>query len=309
MYDPRQIIDLVAGNVRKTKNPLAVPKPVLNRWWRGRDLPRSGDALLFTGMMYQFVPYIEKSTAYLERFEHTRLAGHIGHARRVPAVLSGLTLAAMTPAREKKRYNGILLNIADLLTRSGVDFYYDPRLDEYSGILLYDLGDQEEFVRHANFVAGRLRAGGVRRVITVDPHTTYALKVLFPRYTGIELEVHAYFELLDLVPKNGGRKIALHDPCFYGRYLELSGVPAKILAGLDVECAPLLASGPYTTCCGGPAESMFPSMSRELAQRRISELSPAGTQIVAMCPICLGSLRKAGAQVEDLSGVLCHSAA
>jgi Fe-S oxidoreductase len=65
-----------------------------------------------------------------------------------------------------------------------VDFFYDPRLDDYSGVLLYDLGDQDSFVQHAKYVAAKLKQNGIRKLITVDPHTTYALKILFPKYTG-----------------------------------------------------------------------------------------------------------------------------
>ena len=58
-------------------------------------------------------------------------------------------------------------------------------MDRYSGILLYDLGDQRGFVRHARWLADRLQKAGVTKLITVDPHTTYALKELFPKYTGV----------------------------------------------------------------------------------------------------------------------------
>ncbi len=74
MYNPKDIIDLIADNVRKTKNPFGVPKFAINDWWKKANVPQKGDALLFTGLMYQFVPYIEKSTSYLTRFEDTKWA-------------------------------------------------------------------------------------------------------------------------------------------------------------------------------------------------------------------------------------------
>jgi Fe-S oxidoreductase len=190
-----------------------------------------------------------------------------------------------------------------------VDFFYNPKLDDYSGVLLYDLGDQEGFVQHAKYVASKLKQNGIKKLITVDPHTTYALKKLYPEYIGESFEVHAYFELLNLTSKNGPQRITLHDPCFYGRYLELSDVPAKILSGMDIECAPIRNSGLFTHCCGGPAESMSPKLSKEVGERRIEELEETGEPIVAMCPICLGNLQKAGANVEDLSTVIARNAA
>ena len=77
MYNPKDIIDIIAGNVRKTRNPFGIPKFLVNRWHKGLDMPSEGDAMLFTGLMYQFVPYIEKSTKYLAKYEDTFLSGFI----------------------------------------------------------------------------------------------------------------------------------------------------------------------------------------------------------------------------------------
>ena len=307
MYNPRDIIEVIAGNVRKTRNPFGIPKFLVNRWYKGTNVPRQGDAMLFTGLMYQFVPYIEKSTTYLAQFEDTAWANYVRFAGWVPSYLSGIGLALMTPKSEKRKFNGILQNIVQILRAAAVDFYYRPDLDDYSGVLLYDLGDQESFVRHARYVAGKLKGAGIKKLITVDPHTTYALKVLFPKYADAHFEVKTYFELVKFQSKNGHRRITLHGPCFYGRYLELSNVPKKVLADLGVECAPVRNAGQFTHCCGGPAESISPKLSAEVADRRLAELNLAGEKIVAMCPICLGNLKKIGADVEDLATVIAQS--
>jgi Fe-S oxidoreductase len=306
MYHPKDIIDLIADNVKKTKNPFGIPKFAVNNWWKGTGIKRQGDGLLFTGLMYQFIPYIDKSTAYLALLEDTKLADYLGYGKYLPKLLPGLGLAMITPGKEKKKFNGILKDIAKILTKSNVDFYYDPKMDDYSGVLLYDLGDQEGFVEHANYVASKLKQNGVTKIITVDPHTTYAMKILYPKYTGVSFEVHTYFELLNLNSRNGHQKITIHDPCFYGRYLELSDIPVKVLSGLDIECVPIRNSGLFTNCCGGPAESISPKLSEEVGGRRFKELEAANAPIVAMCPICLGNLRKAGAEVEDLSTVIAR---
>ncbi|MFC1811119.1 (Fe-S)-binding protein [Thermodesulfobacteriota bacterium] len=308
MYNPRDIIDLIADNVGKTRNPFGIPKSLVNNWWKKATVNREGGALLFTGLMYQFVPYIEKSTRYLEQFEDTFWARYIRFAQYAPKLLTGLGLALITPGEEKYKSNTILKNIAGILTKSGVDYYYNPELDDYSGILLYDLGDQESFVRHAEFVSAKLKRAGVKKLITVDPHTTYALKVLFPKYIGTSFDVKAYFELIDLSSKNGNGRVTLHDPCFYGRYLELSDVPEKVLSKLGIECVPIRNSGQFTNCCGGPAESISPKLSREVLDRRAEELQGTGAPIVAMCPICLGHLKKSGAEVEDLSTLIARCA-
>jgi Fe-S oxidoreductase len=117
---------------------------------------RDGDALLFTGLMYQFIPYIDKTTHYLEQYEDTGWANYLRYAKYIPKLLSGIGLALMTSGKEKKRSDRILHDIVKILKKSTVDFGYKPELDDYSGILLYDLGDQDGFVRHAEYVAANL---------------------------------------------------------------------------------------------------------------------------------------------------------
>ena len=304
MYNPKDIIELIADNVKKTKSPFGIPKFMANTWWKDASVAREGDALLFTGLMYQFVPYIDKTTHYLEKYEDTGWANYLNYAKYFPKLISGIGLALMTSGKEKKKSGRILQDIVKILKKSKVNFGYKPELDEYSGILLYDLGDQDGFIRHAEHVAAKLKRAGIKKIITVDPHTTYALKMLYPKYTGESFEVKTYFELIDFSSHNGSRRVTLHDPCFYGRYLELSDVSQNVLKKFNIECVNVRNSGEFTNCCGGPAESISPKLSKEVLDRRVEELQSTGLPIIAMCPICLGNLRKAGANVEDFSTLI-----
>ncbi len=304
MYNPRDIIEILAGNVRKTMSPFGVPKGMVNGWWKTEGLRQDEKTLLFTGLMYQFVPYIETATRQMERYEDTTWTAYLKYARYVPSTLSGLGLAMLTPAAEKEKAARHLRNIVKVLRASGTRFGYRPDLDEYSGILLYDLGDQDNFVRHARIVAEKLQKAGVRKIITTDPHTTYALKVLYPKYVGASFEVSTYFEALHLRESGAGKKITLHDPCFYGRYLELSNAPRRILGEIGFECVDVRESGLFTSCCGGPAESISPKLSSRIGSKRVQKLDATGQQIVTMCPICLNNLARSGANVVDLSSIL-----
>jgi Fe-S oxidoreductase len=308
MYNPKDIIDIVAANVRHTRSPFGIPRVLVNRWWKTMPLRRQDGALLFTGLMYQFMPYIEMTTGFLEKFENSKIGQWARFGRYQPKRLAGIGLSLITPRALKKEADENLRNIAKSLIASGVDFHYQPQLDFYSGILLYDLGDQEGFVEHANFVADKLKAAGVTRIITVDPHTTYALKELYPKYTHACFEVQSYLERVGFKSRNGSSRVTLHDPCFYGRYLKISNTPRRLLHGLGIECVETPYSGAFTHCCGGPAESVSPSLSKEVMARRVEELQATGAPIVTMCPICLGNLRRSGARVEDISSVIARCA-
>ena len=308
MYKPKDIIELIANNVRKTRNPFGAANSTINTWWKGASLHREGDAMLFTGLMYQSVPYIEKTTRYLERYEDSSLANYVRFGKYMPKFLVGLAFRFLASKEDKQKFNAILHNIVEVLGKSEVVFCYRPELDYYSGILLYDLGDIDGFTSHARFVAETLKARGIKKLITVDPHTTYALKVLYPKYTGETFEVRTYFELINFRGENGTKQVTLHDPCFYGRYLELSHVPVRVLENLGIECVAVRNSGQFTSCCGGPAESISPKLSSEVLSRRVKELKATGAPIVAMCPICMGALMKGGVEVEDLSTLIARSA-
>ncbi|MFW6128254.1 MAG: (Fe-S)-binding protein [Halobacteriota archaeon] len=319
MYHPKDMVDLIADNVKKTGNPFGVTNKSINDWWRDASLKQNGtngEYMLFTGMMYQMVPYIEEMTVQLEKWEDTGKQSLIKYAKYLPKFLMGLYLRTRTDSKIKKEYDNILLNIVKVLRRSDVDFYYNPELDYYSGILLYDMGDDEAFKDHAKLVARKLKENGVKKIVTVDPHTTYALKVLYPKYTGEEFEVKTYFELLDIditqsklylegEKSSENSRVTIHDPCFYGRYLELSDKPRRVLTDLGLTCDDIRRSQTFTDCCGGPAESLSPKLSNEVRSRRIEELSKSDSPLVTMCPICLANLRKS-VEVEDLSNKIVN---
>ena len=308
MFNPRDIIEVLAANVRQTKSPFGIPKFMVNTWYKDLSLPKEGEYLLFTGLMYQFSPFIETSTQYLEKYEDTKTADYLKYAKWVPGYISGMGLAMMTKGKEKRKAGQPLKNIAYLLQKSKVNFGYRPDLDNYSGILLYDMGDQKGFVAHAKKVAQKLKNAGIKKIITTDPHTAYALKELFPKYTGISFDVKPYFELLNFEPKDCGLEVTLHDPCFFGRYLKASDITRKQLSNMGISVTNIRNQGEFTSCCGGPAESISPSLSNEIMDKRATELEEPGKPIIAYCPICLGNLKKSGAAVEDLSTLLARHA-
>jgi len=308
MYNPKHMINVLADNIKKTRNPFGAGNKTMNKWWKGADLPTQGDTMLYTGLMYQLMPYIKKTTHQIERFEDTKLADYVWLQKYAPKLLVKLAFVFMAGKKDKEASNNILKSMVKLLNKSDVNFFYNPKLDFYSGILLYDLGDNEGFIEHAKFVAEKLKSNGINKIITVDPHTTYALKVLYPKYTGIEFDVKTYFELINFEARDGDSQVTLHDPCFYGRYLELSDVPRKILDGFGIEHVEIRNSGKFTHCCGGPAESISPALTMEILTKRYAALQETGKPILAMCPVCLGNLQKIGADVEDLSVFLAKYA-
>jgi Fe-S oxidoreductase len=165
-------------------------------------------------------------------------------------------------------------------------------------------------------VYGLLRKNGVRRVITVDPHTTDMLRSVYPKIiTDYDIEVTNYLELLanmGLEPERRlDRDVVIHDSCVYARYEAIVEQPRILLgkAGLDIREPEHTKNMTY--CCGGPIESLFPKKSHTIAENRLEQLRAMSNNIVTMCPICLINLRHAAegydVSVKDISQYLMEA--
>ncbi|WP_456369354.1 (Fe-S)-binding protein [Geoglobus sp.] len=302
MIDPRFLVEILSRNIQKSGNPIGVENSRVNTWWRRADVSAEGEWLFFTGMMYQLSPYIESVVSYLEKVESSGLRKLIGLSKNLPLPFG--ILGRITSESRRKESEDILRSMYSLLSNSGVDVFYSPDLDAYSGILLHDLGDDDGFRRHAINVARELERSGVERIVTADPHTTYALKVLCPEYAGIEFEVKSYIELVKPEKVEGNGDFVIHDPCYYGRYLEISDRIRDVLRTAGVKFREPEYSGKLTNCCGGPIESISPMISAEIARLRIAELNNG--PIVTSCPLCMINLRRVGGNVIDLALVIGH---
>lgn len=300
MISPKYVIELLGRNIKKTGNPLGIKNEKVNTWWKEVEIKRDGEWFFFTGMLYQLTPYIETVTKYLEKIENSRLQRLMAVGKFINVPYSLISL--MTPEKRKNEANKILKNIHSLLVRQGVAVYYRPELDFYSGILLYDFGDDEGFGEHARFVAEKLREVGVEKIVTPDPHTTYALKKLYPEFTGVEFDVKSYIELFNGFGAEMSQEFVIHDPCYYGRYLEISDKIREVLDSSRIKYRDVRYCKKLTNCCGGPIEALSPKISKEIAKLRLEELG--NSRIITACPICLANLRRAGGDAIDLAMVI-----
>ena len=226
MYNPKDIIEILAGNVTPDPEPLRHPEISSEQLVERTGASTAGGVPAVTGLMYQFVPYIETATSLLEKFEDRPWPNGCGLDGIEPKRLGGLGLAMITPGAAKKRAR----------PPSGISPESSPN-PEWTFIIDLDWTNTAGscftiwVTRRACGacpVCGRpAKEAGVQKIITVDPHTTYALKVLYPQYAGEQFEVRTYFELANVSSSRWAGPVTLHDPCFYGRYLELSRRAAK----------------------------------------------------------------------------------
>ncbi|MCE4625985.1 MAG: (Fe-S)-binding protein [Desulfurococcales archaeon] len=317
MLDIGTVLALLRDNIRKTGLPVPVGKEVLWEWSKGLDLPREGEVLLYTGALYQLLPYISVFARQLARMEKSG-AGRLAFKAfgKLGGRLGGLAGLVLKPSKVDIEYShSILRSVVELLKAAGVSVAYDPGVDGYSGVLLYDMGLDDDFRAHAEGEARRLVESGARVIVTVDPHTTHTLRSVYPKlFPWFELEVRSYLEILaENVDKLGWKSgdagaVTIHDPCFYARSEGIIGEPRTLLERAGYRVVNPRRWGRMTYCCGGPVESISPGLAGRIAEKRIEELHSTGAPVVAvMCPICLSNLRghsRGKLRVEDISILL-----
>ncbi|BEP17224.1 (Fe-S)-binding protein [Pyrofollis japonicus] len=315
VLDARDVISMIKSNMEEKGLPLPIDKSVIYEWSKGLDLPKSGDYLLYTGGLYQLLPYIESLVNQLEKVEKSKAGGlALRFAKKVMKIVDVSKLVSK-PDKEVKEYaDKVLKSITILLKEAGISFYYDPELDGYSGALLYDMGLVKSFKRHAENVYRLLNEKGVKRVITIDPHTTHMLRSVYPKVVpGYNLEVKSYLELLaertDSLRFRGGSAgpVVIHDPCLYARFENVLEEPRKLLSAAGYEVREPRRSGKLTYCCGGPVESLAPTLSKKIASNRIEELKEYASTVATLCPICFANLHRvapSNVRVVDISILL-----
>ncbi len=311
----RDVIGILGDNLRLRGSVLPIPARRAIRWTRGLDLPRGGETVLYTGQMYQLIPYIERLVGAERRLGDTPLARLTGVGRSLNRVVSVSAFIARPSRREREEFDRVPRAVVELLRGAGVEpgcLYED---DLYSGALAHDLGLDELVAAHARRVHEILRKHGVRTVITIDPHTTNILRSVYPTLLeDWDVEVRSYLEVLAertcdaTAPVT--REAVLHDSCVFARYEGVVEEPRALLASAGVGVVEPESSGRLTWCCGGPVEALYPEKAEAQAERRVEQLRAAGAECVTMCPLCLVNLSKAArgtVAFRDISDVLLEA--
>lgn len=310
------VLGILADNLTKRGSVIPLSKNNANGWAKGLNIPQGGETILYTGLLYQLIPSIDAMASQMAVFENSFITKFFGLGRIANKFINLSFFMALGASKKMKvENNEVLANIAQMLKITGVDYGYLYNDEMYSGALVYDEGMDESFGVHARRVTEAFRKNGVRRIITVDPHTTNILRDVYPKFVdNFDFEIVSYLEILEEkksdVINEQEEDLVIHDSCIYARYEGMVNPPRNLLtrAGVSVKEPELARKSTY--CCGGPMESLFPSKAHEISATRIAELGKEGKNIVTMCPICQVNLRKAAGKdykVDDISRTLAKA--
>lgn len=318
------VIGILSDNLRLRNSVLPLSTKVATKWTEGLGLPRGGSTVVYTGMMYQLIPYIEGLVKAEVKFGDSWLAKYTGLGRKVNRIVNISAFMARPSAEERARYDQVPINVVHLLRAAGVEFGALYEDDLYSGALAYDLGLDEVVVEHAKKVHAAFKKHGVTKVITVDPHTTTMLRTVYPKILeGYDIEVKSYLEVLaekaasagdngGTVAGAGSADVVLHDSCIFARYEGVLDEPRELLAAAGLTVLDPEYAGRQTWCCGGPVESLYPQKAAANAQKRVEQLRAASQDCVTMCPMCFVNLSTAAGDTmrfKDISECLREASA
>jgi len=301
----KDILDIIKEITEKKGSPIPLSTEVITGWARDLNIPKGGDTVLYTGQLYQMVPYINRYVHQLEKISATTLK-----LARVAGKFLDLSMFIEKPSQEEiERQHTVIRNIAKLLLKFGVKFGYLYEDDMYSGVLLHDLGLDDTFIKHAKKVYNNFKKYNVKHVITIDPHTTNILRKVYPKYIeNFDLDVKNYMEILTKKEFNDvkiiNKNVVIHDSCIYARSENIINQPRMLLSKIGITVFEPPRNKTLTFCCGGPIEMLFPELSHRVAETRMKELQAINKSIIVTCPICYANLSRVAqkdVEIEDLS--------
>lgn len=314
-----QVLLTLVDNIQRKGDPLGIGGVYWAEWAKQSGLPREGKTIMFTARMYQMLPYIAPTTSLIalsKPFLSRKVLGDVIRAANTKIGEKAIGWQARKTKDWGSRSTKILRGIAAALSATPYKPAYLYEDEPYSGALLYDLGLDEFFSEYINEVYSKLKQHGVTKVITVDPHTFYMLKDVYPKYiNNYDIEVKHYFDILvknrhlgSIRNKRLKESFVIHDSCLMARRLDFLEQPRRLLKNLGITVLEPQNTKTNTLCCGGPLESTFPSLGENVSRMRVQELAEISRNIVVTCPICYLNLgryeQKLGIKVWDIGELL-----
>jgi Fe-S oxidoreductase len=156
-----------------------------------------------------------------------------------------------------------------------------------------------------------IKASGVQRIVTADPHAYNALKHDYrnvPRVEHISELIAREITAGNLSFKrveNEGDVYTYHDPCYLGRHNQIYDDPRLVLDAIPgLKRVEMKRSRDRSFCCGGGGLMLFyePKEEERIGVKRVKMAAEAGANvIVTACPYCMANIEDA-IKVAGLEG-------
>ena len=147
-----------------------------------------------------------------------------------------------------------------------------------------------------------IKASGVQRIVTADPHAFNALKHDYTNLPPVEhisqfLARRVKSGELQFNPVEGAHVYAYHDPCYLGRHNQVYDDPRHVLDAIPgMKRVEMSRCRDRSFCCGGGGLMLFyePKEEQRMGVKRVQMAAEAGADvIVTACPFCMVNIEDA----------------
>ncbi len=200
---------------------------------------------------------------------------------------------------------------AKILDAAGINFGILGASEKDSGHDTRRFGEELLFMALREHNAEAIKASGVQRIVTSDPHAFNALKNDYKDIPPVEhisqvicREVKSGNLKLDPV-ENPDNVYAYHDPCYLGRHNQVYDDPRDVLDAIPgLKRVEMSKCRDRSFCCGGGGLMLFyePKEEERMGVKRVQMAAEAGANvIVTACPFCMVNIEDA-IKVAGLEG-------
>jgi Fe-S oxidoreductase len=200
---------------------------------------------------------------------------------------------------------------AKILNHVGENFGILGAAEKDSGHDVRRFGEETLFMALRDKNVEAIKASGVKRIVTADPHAYNALKHDYKDVPPVEhisqviaREVKAGKIKFNPV-ENADSVYTYHDPCYLGRHNQIYDDPRDVLDAIPgLKRVEMKRSRDRSFCCGGGGLMLFyePREEQRMGVKRVQLAAEAGANvIVTACPFCMVNIEDA-IKVAGLEG-------
>jgi Fe-S oxidoreductase len=192
---------------------------------------------------------------------------------------------------------------ARILHSTGENFGILGAIEKDSGHDVRRFGEETLFMALREHNTEAIKASGVERIVTSDPHAYNALKHDYKDVPPVE----HISEVIARKVRAGDIKLkqvedendvyAYHDPCYLGRHNGIYDAPREVLDAIPgLKRVEMRRSRDRSFCCGGGGLALFyePKEDQRMGVKRVQMAAEAGANvIVTACPFCMVNMEDA----------------
>ena len=200
------------------------------------------------------------------------------------------------------RMQAIARATARILRRAGTNFGILGSAEKDSGHDVRRFGEETLFMALRDQNVEAIKASGVQRIVTSDPHAYNALKHDYRDVPPVEhisqvLAREVKDGHISFTPAENGSVYTYHDACYLGRHNQVYDEPRAVLDAIPgLQRVEMKRSRDRSFCCGGGGLMLFyePKEEQRMGVLRVKMAAEAGANvIVTACPFCMANIEDA----------------